>query len=285
MVLIRCTALTLTVILAFLILGPIVLASSSETASEEPQLEWNKNYGHVSGMSILQVNSEELVIAADAGTDYCYWAHGEYDYKDRGGALFKIDLNGDIIWRTELPVSPVALIETRDGGFAIAGWTRRGIGVKDNVGLVEMRGYFISLVKTDSQGKVLWHQAYENQTELTRYGTQQNRLSVKSVLQTSDGGFVLGGSKQGHDNNANHYYYYEAWLMKTDADGNRLWMNYYGTERYDKEYSYRYYENDTINIVDRIVETAPDGFLFTGYIDGAIIVKTDSMGNIQWTKT
>jgi hypothetical protein len=43
---------------------------------------------------------------------------------------------------------------------------------------------------------------------------------------------------------------------------------------------------DTIqNGVQQIVETADNGFLFAGYLDGAIIVKTDSMGKVQWTKT
>jgi hypothetical protein len=145
------------------------------------------------------------------------------------------------------------------------------MGIRDNVGLVEMKGYFMSFVRTDSQGNVLWHQAYENQTELVK-GRQVNKHSVTSVLQTSDGGFILGGSKKGYDNG----FYTAAWLMKTDSDGNRLWIKYYRNEGDDDGY---------INSIEKVMEMGPDNFLFVGLSEGAIIAKTDSMGNIQWTKT
>ncbi len=267
------TALAVTLISALLLLLLLVASVPSWKAdTEAPQVQWSKTYGYISGVSIVQVNDTDLVIAAEAGTDWYYFGHSEYDYTNRTGVLFKIDLNGDVKWRKQLPVSPVTLIATRDGGFAIAGWTRRPVG-SDHLGL-PIYGYFISLVETDSEGNVLWNQPYENQTDVTPTSVQRSRLSVNSVVQTNDGGFVLGGTKQGYE----HYdYYYEAWLMKTDSSGNMLWINYYGVEE----------ENDGTmqNGFQNIVETDDKGFLFAGYLDGAIIVKTDSMGKIQWTKT
>jgi len=266
------TSLASILILTLLLLGIAVLAPYSCAVFETSQLEWSKTYGHISGVAILQVKSEELVIAAEAGTDWYYWGHGEYEYKDRTGALFEIDSNGDVQWRKQLPVNPVTLIATKDGGFAIAGWTRRPIGL-DHLGL-SLYGYFISLVKTDSQGNVLWNQPYENQTDVTQTSVQRNKLSVNSVVQTNDGGFVLGGTKRGLNR---HGYYFEAWLMKTDSFGKMLWMNYYGVEEEN--------EDSIQNSVQKVVETDDNGFLFAGYLDGAIIVKTNAMGEIQWTKT
>ena len=184
LVLVKRKAIALTLILALFVLGLVFLALSLKTVSEAPQLEWSKTYGYISGVSIVQVNDTGLVIAAQAGTDWHYWGHGKYDYNNRTGVLFKIDLNGDAQWRKQLPVNPVTLLETRDGGFAIAGWTRRRIG-SDHLGLA-IYGYFTSFVKTDSEGNVLWNQPYENQTDVTPASVQVSRFSVNSVIQTSD---------------------------------------------------------------------------------------------------
>lgn len=266
------TALALTLVLALLVSGLTILVLSLRTDYEAPQLEWTETYGYISGVSIVRVNDTDWVIAAEAGTDWYYFGHGEYDYTNRTGALFKLDLTGEVKWRKQLPVNPVTLLETNDNGFAIAGWTRRRIG-SDHLGL-PLYGYFTSFVKTDSEGNVLWNQPYENQTDVTPASVQVSRLSVNSVIQTTDGGFVLGGYQREYRNS---WYYYRACLMKTNSSGNMLWINYYGIERENM--------GAIQNGVQEVVQTADNGFLFAGYLDGAIIVKTDSMGEVQWTKT
>jgi hypothetical protein len=169
-------------------------------------------------VSIVQANDENLVIAADAGTDWYYAGHGANDYTDRTGALFKIDLNGDVMWRKQLPVDPVTLIKTKDGGFAVSGWTRKLVWSGDAY-FENVYSYFISLAKADSQGNILWGQTYENLTEVIPNNVQNSRISVNSAIQTSDGGFVLGGYQW---NASGTGYRYKAWLLKTDASDNML---------------------------------------------------------------
>jgi hypothetical protein len=266
------TALALTLILALLVSGLAALAPVSGTVSEESQLEWIKTFGYISGVSIVQANDGDLVVAADAGTDWFYNLHARYDYSGRTGALLKIDLNGDGKWRQQLPLDPVTLIETDDDGFAVAGWTRKLVWEDAYFGRVY--SYFVSLAKTDAQGNVLWSHTYTNLTQVTPNNVQSSRISVNSALQTQDGGFVLGGYQW---NASGYKNYYKAWLMKTDSSGNMLWINYYGDEEAN--------DGTIQNSVQKVVETADNGFLFAGYLDGAVIVKTDSMGKIQWTKT
>ena len=78
-----------------------------------------------------------------------------------------------------------SLVETSDGGFAIAGITRDDYGFDIDC----------LLVKTDEYGNMEWNQTY-------------GEGSASSLVETSDGGYALAGTK--HNN---------FWLVKTDAYG------------------------------------------------------------------
>lgn len=94
-----------------------------------------------------------------------------------------------------------------------------------------------------------------------------------TVLQTSDGGFILLGETDSQGNGGTDIY-----LVKTDSSGQKQWEKTYGGANDD--YS------DSIAI-------APDkGFIIVGDTNsfGAggrdiYLIKTDSSGNVAWTKT
>jgi hypothetical protein len=138
-------------------------------------------------------------------------------------------------------------IQTSDGGYALAGYTNSfGAG-----------SYDFWLVKTDADGNMQWNRTYGG-PEID-YGF--------SVVQTSDGGYVLAGTK----NN-------DFWLVKTDADGNMQWNRTYGGLNNDWAFS--------------VVQTSDGGYAMEGVTtsfgaggrDGWLI-KTDADGNMQWNKT
>ena len=146
-----------------------------------------------------------------------------------------------------------SLIQTSDGGFALAGFTNSyGAG-----------GVDMWLVKTDTTGNHEWDYAFgELGTEL-----------ATSLIQTSDGGLALAGytSSYGAGN-------YDMWLVKTDITGISEWKYSIGGEGKDEAYS--------------LIQTTEGGFAIAGYTEsyGAgnydmWLVKTDDEGELEWKNT
>jgi hypothetical protein len=88
-----------------------------------------------------------------------------------------------------------------------------------------------------------------------------------ALIQTTDGGFVIAGSK----------YYYDGWLMKTDAKGTVLWS--------------RTFVEVNNTQLQSVVQTSDGGYIavgatqfppFTGKVD-AYVVKTDPDGKMMWS--
>jgi len=147
-----------------------------------------------------------------------------------------------------------SLVETSDGGFALAGETRSfGDGNSDD----------FWLVKTDASGNMEWTQTYG--------GTDQEQ--AYSLVVTSDGGFALAGYTNSFGVGG-----YDFYLVKTDALGNVEWTQTYGRADYEQARS--------------LVETSDGGFALAGetksFGDGPSdywLVKTDASGNEQWNQT
>jgi hypothetical protein len=186
-----------------------------------------------------------------AGETLSYGA-GQYDFW-----LVKTDSAGNQLWAktyggTGYDVA-FAVVQTIDGGYAIAGSTNSfGAG-----------GDFW-LVKTDSAGNQLWNKTYGGAGgDITR-----------TLVQTSDGGYAMAGWTNGSYGIGDE----DLWLVKTDSSGNQLWNKTYGGAGGDYPHS--------------IIQTSDGGFAIAGHTNsyGAggedfWLVKTDSAGNMQWTKT
>jgi hypothetical protein len=89
-----------------------------------------------------------------------------------------------------------ALIQTSDGGFALAGHTY-------SFGAVT---YDFWLVKTDMDGNMQWNK---------RYGGIEWDGGYCALVQTTDGGYALAGDTWSFGAGDADF-----WLVKTDADGN-----------------------------------------------------------------
>jgi len=118
-----------------------------------------------------------------------------------------------------------ALVETSDGGYALAGITRPpGAGLDD-----------IWLVKTDANGNMEWNQTY---------GGESVEIAP-SLVETSDGGYAIAGGTLSFGLSD-----YDCWLVKTDANGNMEWNQTYGGEHFDSAYA--------------LVETSDGGYALAG---------------------
>ena len=96
-----------------------------------------------------------------------------------------------------------SLIQTADGGFAIAGITASfGNGGED-----------FWLVRTNAVGDSIWSRTY---------GGVHNDACT-SLIQTTDGGFAMAGRTMSFGAGA-----FDFWLMRTDMNGDSLWSRSFG---------------------------------------------------------
>ncbi len=124
------------------------------------------------------------------------------------------------------------------------------------------------LVKVNSNGDTLWSKSYGLTASVNTWGS--------SVKNTSDGGFILTGWTNG--TNSTSPGYYDAFLTKTDSLGNILWTKNFGGANQDNGY-------DVIQSADGGYVIAGTTMSFgSGYSDWYLL-KTDSLGNMQWVRT
>jgi len=183
---------------------------------------WEKTYGHPTYHDVaygVETVSDGYII-----TGYTYCITG-----GKSAFLMKVDLNGEIIWWKNIVDGAVAydVKKTKDGGYIICGIIP---GSPEPVYLPPYEELLLRppdgfLAKTDEQGYVEWVKYYS-----LDYGTIFVHDYFLSVQQTADGGYVVGG----HTN----YYAppgyppFNAWIVKTDPQGNQEWMYIQGPYDY-----------------------------------------------------
>jgi hypothetical protein len=143
--------------------------------------------------------------------------------------------------------------QTAEGGFIITGRTLSfGVG-----------GWDVYLVKTDSVGGQEWSVTFGGSSD--DFG--------QSVQQTTDGGFIIVGYTYSAGIGGSDVY-----LIKADKDGNEIWSRTFGGSNADFGFS--------------LCQTNDGGFVIAGYTysfgsgwGDIYLIKTDSDGNEQWSRT
>ncbi len=171
--------------------------------------------------------------------------------------------------------------KTNDGGYILGGYSDSGISGDKTENCNGDRDYWI--VKIDSIGNIQWQN--------TIGGSLSDDLY--SIQQTADGGYILGGSSLSNisgDKTENSigpsWGSWDYWIVKVDAVGTIQWQNTIGGSGYDYSYS--------------IQQSTDGGYILGGQSGSNIsgdktedslgqndywIVKTDSLGIIQWQNT
>ncbi|TKJ44338.1 hypothetical protein CEE36_00945 [candidate division TA06 bacterium B3_TA06] len=150
--------------------------------------------------------------------------------------------------------------QTSDGGYIVTACIPPSFSPPPRV-----RGA-IWLLKTDSQGDSVWAKTYGGESE-------EDTVDIAapgSVIQTPDGGYVVGGTRQLNNSSA-------VWLLKTDAQGDTLWTRTYG---------------DGAEVCEWLDVTSEGGYILAGWTTsfgagGADfwLIKTDENGDTIWTRT
>jgi predicted secreted protein len=214
-------------------------------------MQWNQTYGGANAdeaFSVVQTNDAGYALAGMTES---------YGVGHTNAWLVKTDSSGNMQWSQAYgggaDNGAYSVIQTSDGGYALAGFT-------DSFGAGK---YDFWLIKTNSSGSMQWNQTYG--------GTGDEQAS--SVIQTSDGGFALAGYTDSFGAGS-----YDFWLVKTDFSGTMLWNRTYGGSGDDE--------------AECVIQTSDGGYALAGYTNstgaGGLdfwLVKTDSTGTLQWSQT
>ncbi len=177
--------------------------------------------------------------------------------------VIKINATGAISWQKHYGYTGYdygeSVQQTADGGYIIGGLTSSfGAGAYD---------YFI--MKIDSVGYGAWG---------TTIGGAGNDYAF-AVLQTSDGGYMIAGQENSYS--VTQFNPYNIMLCKLNAAGNVLWSKAYGGGQAAGNY-----------VCNAMRSTTDGGFILCGWTDGpgaglqdVFMMKTDSAGILQWSKT
>ncbi len=217
------------------------------------EMMWNQTYGG---------NFSELAYALIQTTDNGFALAGSTRSYGAGMTdmwLVKTDSNGTIQWNRTYGGTTGEeahnLLQTTDGSFVLAG----NIKSYDN----DTINKSMWLVKTDSNGMMLWNQTF-GETEYTY---------AEKLIQTEDGGFVIAGSTRSYDGNES-----DMCLLKTDENGLIQWNHTFGGRNREECHG--------------LIKTNDNGFALAGstrsYGVGESdmwLVKTDANGGLQWNQT
>ncbi|MCF7811967.1 T9SS type A sorting domain-containing protein [bacterium] len=217
------------------------------------EIIWSQTYGGEGGercFSIIQTSDGGYALAGETHS----FGAGEWDMW-----LVKTNSDGDSLWSRTFGGRDedrcYSIVQTGDGGFALAGLTKS----------FRAQGTDMWLVKTDNNGDSLW--AY-------KYG-YRNDEECYSMIQCSDGGFALAGKYDPGGVSWDR----DMLLLKTDEEGDSLWSRRFGGS--GNEYC------------QSIKQTPDGGYALGGWttsfgMNGTSdmwLVRTDTNGDSLWSLT
>ncbi len=189
--------------------------------------------------------------------------------------IVKLDASGTLEWQRSFggsgPEEGKGIVCTNDGGYIIAGESFSNDG--DVPVLLGGEDYWV--LKLNSEGKIEWQRVFG--------GTGLD--SATDILQTRDGGYIVfGQSRSTGGDITNNHGGYDLWAIKLDHEGNKQWERSYGGT--NEDYGRAILQTEDGGFLMTGLTTSSDGDAIgnDGLADGWVI-KTDSMGNIEWQKT
>lgn len=181
--------------------------------SQIPGILWQKALGGTDvdyALGITETTDGNYVVTGIA-------ASNNGDFIENNGQddiwLVKLTPDGDIVWKVVLGGSQKDWVEyidnTADGGVVISGSTYSNDGDIP----ASAPDKKILAAKFDSDGNLVWIKVFEG-------------LTGQSIVETSDGGYLLAGERYSPFNGTPVSY--DALLIKLDINGNTEWLQTYG---------------------------------------------------------
>lgn len=241
-------------------------------------IQWQKSLGGESydfPRAIKQTSDGGYIVIGEtqSTTGDVVGNHGKSDVW-----IIKLGILGNIEWKKTYGGSSYDdaydIIQTTDGGFAIAGHSRSTDG--DLTGLNNnANNNDIWLLKIDNIGNIMWQKMYGGT------GDDQSR----KIHQTADNGFIIGAETTSNNGDVtNNHGYYDYWVIKLNSLGAIEWQKTYGGESQDS--------------LQDLQKTDDGGYILSGLSSSRTgdvtgnhnsadvwVVKISNTGIIQWQKS
>lgn len=233
----------------------------------------------VAGVNDIKQTSDNGYIAA--GSDFTGSTDSIGNHGIRDFMVTKLNSSGVPQWIKCLGGTSneeaTSIAQTSDGGYIVAGYAFSN----DNQvsGVHGYSDYWV--VKLDASGNITWQKALGG----------SNYDYANSVIQTSEGGYIVTGYSGSKDGDATGTHWggsdNDVWVVKLDASGAITWQKSYGGSKDDQGNS--------------IQQTSDGGYIIAGTTtssDGNItgkhgtsydnndywVIKIDNTGNLTWQK-
>jgi len=214
-------------------------------------MEWDETFGEEEAdvaRSIIQTKDGGYAVVGSIWTKYV---------RKRDFWLIKLGENGNKEWEKTFDKDEhdiaYSIIQTKDGGYAIAGGTGKRFWGEVNCWVI----------KLDAKGNVEWN------NDFGEIGWDE----IYSIIQTKDGGFIAAGSTWSKGAGRG-----DVWVVKLDRSGYLVWIKTFGGSDYDEARS--------------IIQTEDGSYAIAGFTisedtgDRDVwVIKLDKEGNKIWDKT
>ncbi|TGE24803.1 T9SS type A sorting domain-containing protein [Hymenobacter aquaticus] len=206
---------------ALVLLGII---GGQQAAAQAPAKQWDKRYGGSAydGLYALHQTTDGGYLLAGSSESPI---SGVKSQAKRGYWVVRTDANGNKLWDKTFGGTSVATLcsvrPTADGGYLLGGTSRAGL--EEDKTQPNRGGDDYWVVKIDANGTKLWDKTFG--------GTDTDVL--QDLQPTADGGAVLGGYSSsgvtGDKSQPNYGAGSDFWVIRLDANGNKLWDKTLGT--------------------------------------------------------
>lgn len=263
--------------------------------NEEGELDWQKNFGGTGSdflQSIALTNDAGYILAGISNSNKGF--NKESDPKGQDDFwIIKLTATGIQEWQKTIGGSGQeklnSIVQTKDGGYIIGGSSSSEPVEKTKTtnnqenSTDKTSEYFGNLdywvVKLNSKGAIEWQKSFG--------GIYADEL--KSIDQTFDGGYILGGysnspqsGNKADDNKGNGDY----WIIKTDTKGVIEWQKTIGGDKDDNLYVvHQTYDKGYILGGNSNSNASEEKSRGNGEGTDFWVVKLDEKGTIKWQET
>jgi hypothetical protein len=171
-----------------------------------------------------QETARAITASGDGGymvAGYAYSNDGDVSGNHGNGDMWvvKLDANGAKVWQKTLGGTDKdygwAITASGDGSVVVAGWTNSTNG--DAIGNHGSYDYLV--VKLDAAGQKLWQKCLGGSGDDVAQG----------ITASGDGGVVMVGYTDSKDGDVSGFHgFYDYWVVKLDAAGQKLWQKCLG---------------------------------------------------------